>query len=229
MLPDVSLLEAASEGFARYMEILPAALDRELRKGDNAALLELDADYKTAGDIAQPPDPCKAFAVTLFDGFATLAKGVSAVTYALLANEASHDRVKADPSLVTSAFMEGFRLHGTASIALRAAACDFDFNGVAIPKGTALMPLLLIANRDPDVFEEPDVYKLERKSRSKQTSFGGGLYACPGRHLVTMFCETALAALTHQSVNIALTGDATWLRASHFHELGSMPVIISRP
>lgn len=55
--------------------------------------------------------------------------------------------------------------------------------------------LLLIgsANRDEDVFEDGDRYRIGRDSTNKLVSFGGGVHFCLGAHLARLEANIALA------------------------------------
>ena len=85
----------------------------------------------------------------------------------------------------------------------------------------------LLGNRDPEAFDCPNKYQLERPNRSQRT-FGGGFYICPGRNVVKLVCETVLTALTAQSVDVALTGDVSFVPGSALHEVARMPASIRR-
>jgi len=79
------------------------------------------------------------------------------------------------------------------------------------------MMLWLLGNRDPAAFDSPNEFRLDRNHRP-DTTFGGGAYICPGRNIVRMFCEIALAELARPEVDFAFTGSPKWSVASAIHE-----------
>ena len=218
---------AASRGCDRYMEILPQALAREAEGGRRPMLAELRADFEADSAGISPQDPFVVFAAALADSFMTLPALVTNATYELLSHQASLERVRADPTLVPAAFLEGSRLNPPIIYTRREAARDFAYEGCVIPQGTAVSILWFCANRDPAVFAEPGAYELGRENRAKQTTFGRGLYACVGRHLAKLFGETVLAALTAPGVQIALAEEATWMPGHTLREVERLAVSIT--
>jgi cytochrome P450 len=226
LAPDPQQIAAADSATRTYLGALPAALEREIQAGHHALVTDLKLDHEQSEVATRPPNPCVSFAINMSDGWCTFSSAVAGIMHTLLSDEPSLARVKEDSSLVPSAVMEGLRLHGAALLTQREAAGDFDYDGVAIPSGTALTMLWLFGNRDPAVFEDPNSYKLDRENRNRQTTFGGGLYLCSGKNVVRMLCETAVEVLTRPSVDITLTGDLQWVPASANHEVEAMPVTI---
>jgi cytochrome P450 len=226
-------LRAAISGAERYLDALLPALERGTREGKHALLAELTADFedladsfRELGDVEGSPNPY--FARTLLDGFHTMATGLASVMHALLSDESSWARVRADPALVSLAVLEGLRLHHPVILTKREALNDFEYDGVVIPEGTALSMMWLYANRDPSVFDDPDNYRLDRENRGKQTQFGGGLYACTGRNMARMLCEAMISALANPRIDIVAGGDVRWVTGSVLHELEHMPVTLRR-
>jgi cytochrome P450 len=54
---------------------------------------------------------------------------------------------------------------------------------VHIPAGTVLMLCLGAANRDPDKFEDPHEFRLDRKNVREHIAFGRGIHTCAGAPL----------------------------------------------
>ncbi|MDO7836585.1 cytochrome P450 [Sphingobium sp. HBC34] len=104
------------------------------------------------------------------------------------------DEVRQDRSLIPKAVMETLRRDpSTASIA-RIAARDLEIGGVSIPKGTGILCSVASANRDPDVYEDPDRLWLKRPMRPLLT-FGFGPHMCLGMNLALAELEVALDAM----------------------------------
>lgn len=226
LAPDADQIVRASDGAREYMELFTAALERSVREGGHDLLAELVADFDAMPPLGKPANACEAFAITLVDGFHTFGSAMAGVTHALLSNPDALERVRGDRALVPAAFLEGIRIHGAVILTAREALDDFEHDGVAIPAGTALMMMWLFANRDPQVFPDPNTYRLDRHDRIKQTPFGGGIYMCPGRNAVRMLGETAIRLLTEPTIDIVPTGEVSWAPQSSIHEIASMPVSI---
>jgi cytochrome P450 len=73
--------------------------------------------------------------------------------------------------------------------------------GVTIPKGERVMLLTGSATRDERVFENPDVYDVERKLDQKSVYFGFGIHKCLGIHLARQEMKIALEELFRRYPN----------------------------
>ncbi|GHE88844.1 hypothetical protein GCM10017786_21080 [Amycolatopsis deserti] len=85
--------------------------------------------------------------------------------------------------------------------------------------------LWAFGNRDPETYEKPNEYRLERDHRALQTTFGTGFYTCPGRHVAKLISETILSALCDSSLEVVVN-DVEEGQASFVHEPARMVVSI---
>nr|4OQR_A Chain A, Cyp105as1 [Amycolatopsis orientalis] len=65
----------------------------------------------------------------------------------------------------------------------RAALEDVELEGQMIRKGDTVAIGLPAVNRDPKVFDEPDILQLDRVDARKHAAFGGGIHQCLGQQL----------------------------------------------
>jgi cytochrome P450 len=101
----------------------------------------------------------------------------------LLQNPYVFEQLKEDRSLIPQAVLEIIR-HGMGGPAglPRYAVSDFELRGRRIRRGQMLMMSFGGANRDPEVFANPDVFDITR-DHSNLLSFGFGAHYCLGVHL----------------------------------------------
>jgi cytochrome P450 len=104
------------------------------------------------------------------------------------------EEVRADRSLIPKAVMETMRRDPTAGAVARIAARDMEIGDVKIPEGTAALLSIASANRDPEVYEDPDRLWLKRPMRPL-LSFGFGPHMCMGMHMALAEMEVALDAV----------------------------------
>jgi cytochrome P450 PksS len=116
---------------------------------------------------------------------------------ALLKNPEQLGRLCDDPGLARSATEEGLRYDGTAQFLQRIAREDLVLRGQTIRKGDLLYLSLGAANRDPEVFTEPDRFLVGRED-NRHLAFGAGPHVCLGMTLARRELEIALGRLVRR-------------------------------
>lgn len=107
--------------------------------------------------------------------------------------------VRADPSLVPSAFAEVLRYWAPVHAWGRRATTDVEIEGAVIPAGAQVAILFGAGNRDPRHYENPDVFDVTRNPVD-HLSFGYGPHGCAGQGLARMEAHAVIRALaTHAS------------------------------
>jgi cytochrome P450 len=88
----------------------------------------------------------------------------------------------------------------------RWATADTTLGGSAIRRGESVVSLLGAANRDPEVFENPDVIDFGREN-VKHLTFGLGPHFCIGSHLARLELRLAMRALAARVPDMVLAED----------------------
>jgi cytochrome P450 len=97
-------------------------------------------------------------------------------------------------------------LQGTYRTALQPATVG----GFEVKPGERVLCLLGAANRDPAVFERPDVMDVTRKD-SRMLSFGGGIHHCIGQQLARLEGRLAFGSLARRAPGIVVDQErAVW-------------------
>jgi len=122
---------------------------------------------------------------------------------ALYRNPEQLATLRADPSLWSSTVEEFLRFDSSVQLSGRGALADTEIAGVPAPKGTQVLTLLAAANRDPDVFTDPQTFDIQR-ANSKPLSFGGGIHYCLGAQLARIEASLGLATLFERLPNLQL-------------------------
>ena len=107
------------------------------------------------------------------------------------------------PSALSGALDEVLRIEPSVHFVSRHAAADLEIRGCRIAAGEGVTFCLASANRDPDVFEQPDNFDIHRAPGPVAT-FGFGIHRCPGIALAKVLVEEALKALLAQWRNPTL-------------------------
>jgi len=136
----------------------------------------------------------------------TTYRGTSVLLVALLENPDQFDAIRANHSLIPQAIEEALRWDGPVMIQLRMARVDTELGGVPIPAGSLVDVVAGAANRDPNVFEDPDKFDIFRE-RKPHFSFARGPHICLGQHLARVEMTRALHAIMTQLPNLRLDPD----------------------
>jgi len=159
-------------------------------------LLSSIAGRITAGEIDHQQATEMAL-LLLIAGHETTANMIALGTLALLENpgQLALLRESDDPKLVASAVEELLRyLHITHLGRRRAVTEDLEIAGQVIKAGEGVIMVNEIANRDPEVFPDPDTLDITRDAR-RHVAFGFGVHQCLGQPLARMELQVVYGTL----------------------------------
>jgi cytochrome P450 len=119
------------------------------------------------------------------------------------------------PELAPRAVEEAMRYFGAVRGTGRFASEDIEYRGVLFPAGTLVMPALATANRDREVFDDPNTFDITREpSGQPQLTFGSGIHYCLGAALARAELQEALPILARRLPDLRLDGPVTWKPAT---------------
>jgi cytochrome P450 len=103
--------------------------------------------------------------------------------FLLLTRTDLRDALKADPSLIQNFVDETMRYLGVIHFHLRSVESDTQVAGCPIAKGERVYTMLAAANRDPEAFDDPLEFRLDRDNLHTHLGFGFGPRRCIGANL----------------------------------------------
>jgi cytochrome P450 len=106
------------------------------------------------------------------------------------------ERCHADATVIPAAVMEAVRWRTGAWSVLRVAREDLDVLDTAISAGTEIFGLAVAAHRDPDVYPEPNDFRIDRERPKPTLNWGSGLHYCLGKPIAQVEMEEAVRVLT---------------------------------
>ena len=87
------------------------------------------------------------------------------------------------------------RYDSPVQVTVRMPLRDTEVAGVPIKREEAMLLMLGGANRDPAVFENPDVFDVRRENANAHLAFSSGIHFCLGASLARMEASVGLQAL----------------------------------
>lgn len=189
-----------------YLEDLIALRRRCLNDDLISDLIRAEDD----GDRLTHDELLMLCATLLGAGTDTTRNQLAAAVQTLAAHPAQWAMVGRHPELTPAAVHELMRYSPIIFGAARQAAEDVELAGVRIPAGTLVLANTASANRDGDVYHDPDRLNITRRDPAAILNFGGGVHYCLGAHLARLELTEALRVITARMPNPRLTGPAMW-------------------
>ena len=131
---------------------------------------------------------------------------VGSIARHLAVDPGLHDRLRADPTLVSAALEEFLRLYTPYRGFARTVARDVELHGRRIRPGEPVTLVYAAANRDPAVFDDPDEFRLDRPELGRHLAFGRGRHRCAGMPLARLMLRIALEELVTRTRRLELIG-----------------------
>ena len=134
-------------------------------------------------------------------------------------------RLRDFPVLLPSAIEEVLRFRSPVQWMMRAPKRDVTLGGQTIPAASLVLPMIGAANRDPNMFDDPDRFDVTRNP-NPHIAFGHGIHLCIGAALSRMEARIALTEFLERTESFALASDEPWepRRALHVHGPSRLPI-----
>jgi cytochrome P450 len=145
----------------------------------------------------------------LVAGHETTTNMISLGVLAFLEQPGLREEIVADPSRTPSAVEELLRWFSIVdAVVSRVAVADTEIAGTLIRAGEGVVALSSTANRDPDVFEDPDAINFERGARH-HLAFGFGAHQCLGQNLARVELQIVFDTLLARVPGLRLAADVS--------------------
>lgn len=135
--------------------------------------------------------------------------------------------IRADPGLLPQALEAYLRYDGpVVATMLRFTTAPVEVRDVTIPADSFVLVDLTIANRDPERYDDPDIFDIHRQVEG-HLAFGHGVHYCIGAPLARMEGQVGLARLLARFPHLSLAvppEDLRWLDTTFLRALTSLPV-----
>lgn len=132
-------------------------------------------------------------------------------------------RLQADPDGTRVAVEEIVRWVSPVATLTRTATEDITIRDKTIAKGDKVALWFSAANRDPEVFDDPHEFRIDR-SPNEHLGFGWGVHFCLGVHLARAELRTFFTEMLRRKIRFEVTGEPVRVNHNIFRGWTDIPV-----
>ncbi len=134
------------------------------------------------------------------------------------------ERLRNDRSLLRPAVEEMLRYVTPVMCFRRTATADMELGGKKIAEGDKVVFYHVSANRDEDVFTDPDTFDIGRDPNPHMTFGGGGPHFCLGANLARLEIRVMFEHLLERAPDIRRAGETQRLQSAFINGVKHLPV-----
>jgi cytochrome P450 len=206
LAPHVTAIDDALQGLYGYFRAL---VDERRVHPENDFVTTL-IQAEAAGESLTEPELFGSLVNLLFAGHDTTRYQFVWVIQQLLTHRAEWNRVVADPALAAGAVEETLRLEPSLGGFVRQVSKDVVYRGIRLPAGTFLSLSSFAANRDPEIFPDPERFDIGRPNAHLHLTFGRGSHLCLGNALARNEMTEALKIFAKRFPDLSFAGMPTY-------------------
>jgi cytochrome P450 len=132
-----------------------------------------------------------------------------------------------NPDLIPNAVQEILRMQVPLAHMRRTCTEDTEVFGQTIKKGDKVVLWYISANRDEEVFENPDKLDITRENARRHLAFGYGIHRCVGARLAELQLRVLLEEMHKRRMRVHVAGDVERVRANFVHGFRKLEVEIT--
>jgi cytochrome P450 len=193
-------LEWADEKFSFYIE------DRRQNPRDDVLTSLATAKYPD-GSTPEVVDVVRTATFLFGAGQETTAKLLSAALRVLGDRPDIQQQLREDRSRIPNFVEECLRMESPVKSVFRMARKSTTLGDVNVRAGTTVMVSPGAANRDPQRFENPHEFQLDRKNVREHIAFSRGIHSCPGAPLARVEGRVSLERILDRLADITIDPD----------------------
>ncbi len=218
---------AFDRGEAAVVEIMarlrPLLAERAEHPGDDLLSRLAGTSEQNERDEVEFDDLVVNAAFLLHAGHETTQNAIASAVYALLTHPQQLAAVRADLDLVPAVVEEALRLHSPIGVAPRKVSEDVELAQWHLRAGTVVPFFLGAANRDPQVFADPDRFDMNRDA-SSHLAFSSGAHLCLGAPLARLEVQLAIEGVLTRMPGLRLESQPRWHGVIPFRGLERLDV-----
>jgi cytochrome P450 len=225
--PDFALTDEEKrerdQAFAQFDEYFRELIRQRQRQPQEDLLSDLVA-AREHGSVLSDDELLSTCILLYVAGHETTMDLIGNGTLALLRHPDQARRLREDPGIAESAVEELLRYDPPTQITRRTVLEDLELDGNQISRGEQVVMVRGAANRDPEVFDDPDRLDLGRE-HNPHLAFDGGIHFCLGAPLARLEGKIVLGTLVRRAPGMELATDRlTYRKNLVIRGLSALPV-----
>ena len=140
----------------------------------------------------------------LVAGNETTTKLLTNLMHHLAVEDGLEERLRNDVSLIDNFIEEGLRFEAPVGGLFRMAKQDTTVGETELREGDHIWLIFAAANRDPEMFSQPDTFSVDRENARDHLAFGHGEHFCIGAMLARLEARIAVEQILERMTNIRL-------------------------
>lgn len=188
----------------RYCRDFTAAKRDE--RGDDLASELIDAHEANPDELSYNEVESVIYGLS-FAGHEAVTSLICNTLQCVLPRRAVWDEICADPSLIPNTIEEVLRYNSSQISWRRLTTRETVVGGIDVPAGTAVFLNFASANRQADLFDDPDTFDIHRANANRHISFGKGVHYCLGAKFAKLETQVMTEVLAERLPSLRLVDD----------------------
>jgi cytochrome P450 len=227
---DLALMERGPTAFDQAQASMLAMMEAMRatvilrRRQPRADLISMLLAAEDEGRVLGDDELLYTCVMLLFAGHETTKNLIGNGILELLRHPEQLRALRDDRALVEPAIEELLRYHGSIQRVRRTVTEPLELGGKALRAGDSVWLMIGAANRDPEVFEDPDRMDV-RRAPGRQLTFGFGPHFCVGATLARLEGHVAIDAILQRLADLrGPTAPVVWREDLSFRGVRALPL-----